>query len=153
MFFKGKFSKKSSKRIFSTMAGKLDLNFCNKIENSNSTFPPLDYRFFGGFLRKIRLYCKPTLIVANNVGYDKFISRFPISNFICCVEMNKGYIRRMKWRYVLLSHIKLRLKNIKGASENRRNVKRNFSIVRIGRFLPFWHVRTQKICGISWVII
>ena len=42
---------------------------------------------------------------------------------------------------------------LKGASENRRNVKRDFSIVRIGQFQPFWRVRTQKTCGISWVII
>ena len=51
------------------------------------------------------------LLVTYNVGYDKFISRFPISNFICCVEMNKGYIRQMEWRHVLLSSIKLQLKN------------------------------------------
>ena len=31
--------------------------------------------------------------------------------------------------------------------------KRNFSIVRIGRFYSLWRVRTQKICGILWVII
>ena len=47
------------------MAGKLNLNFgvigwCRQDsqagENSNLIFPPWHKRFFGGFLRKIRLY-------------------------------------------------------------------------------------------------
>ena len=42
---------------------------------------------------------------------------------------------------------------IKPLSGNPRNVKRDFNIVRIGRFWRIQHVLTQKICEISWVII
>ena len=42
---------------------------------------------------------------------------------------------------------------IKGGSEKRRQVKRNFSRVRIGLFCRFQCLWTQKICEILWVII
>ena len=38
---------------------------------------------------------------------------------------------------------------LKPLSGNPRNVKRDFNIVRIGRFWRIQHVLTQKICEIS----
>ena len=52
-----------------------------------------------------------------------------------------------------LHHFGHQTSELKGVSENRRNVKRKFSIVRIGRFCRFQRYQTGKICEISWVII
>ena len=53
-FLKSNYSKKPAKKIFTAVAGKLNLNFITKNSNLFSSHGSKD--FFGGFLRKIRLY-------------------------------------------------------------------------------------------------
>ena len=93
-------------------------------------------------LLKIKFFVHPSIsFIANKTGRNYWIT----------ITVNFCQLVRI-WNIILLTK-KLEIYIVKPCSEKRRQVKRNFSRVRIGRFCRFYRESTQKWCEISWVII